>query len=148
MKAAIWIAFLLFAAAMAGLYHYYTNQYKPKQEALAKAQAEATAEMQAAAEAEKAETERRKEQAAAEAANKNPDLPEVTGGGEDIKMNIPKAKVVSTGSQTIKTSIYKKKKEDKPKTPEEIAREKELAQLRLVLRAAQEKANSEKPPYF
>lgn len=135
MKAVLWISFLLFAAFMGGVYYYYDKVYAPKQAQIEAAAEAERAQMQADIEAERARIERRKA-TPPPAPTKKVAATKPTESELDIK--IPKARAVSTLSNSIPDSLVKAK----PKTPEEIKAEAELAKLREHLRAM--KAEGEK----
>ena len=123
---------------MAGIYLYYKKSYLPRQQQIAIE--------------EKAKQDIARKKIQESTPEKKPVEPEVVKAPEikttpdpdkpDVKIEVPKARVITTGNQTIKSSIYKKP--EKEKTPEEIAREKELAAIRKKLRDAQNLANTEK----
>lgn len=139
MKAVLWISFLLFAAAMAGGYYYYDKVYTPKQAKIQAAEEAKRAEMQAQIEAERARlAERRSSQPTATVRPPQPE-PQSEPEEEEVTIEIPKARPISTGGGSIRDSFQK----EEPKTPEEIQRDKELAELRLVLREMQARGERE-----
>lgn len=142
MKAVLWISFLAFAAFMAAMYYYYTKKYVPAQRAIAAEEIARVESMKAEAAAElaaKNAAAARGEPVVSSQTPKPAEPPKSTNSDSDLKISVPTARVITSGSGSIKTSLDKRP--EKPKTPEEIAREKELAALRKLLRAAQAQAN-------
>ena len=113
---------------MAGLYYYYDKVYSPKQAQIQAAEEAKRAEMQAQIEAEKASLA--KKRASQPVATVRPKKVETKKDSADLKIEIPKARPITTAGSSIRDSL----KKEKPKTPEEIQKEKELAELRKVLR--------------
>jgi len=147
MKAAIWIAFLLFCAAIAGGYYYHKNVYvKIAAAEAARQEAERVArqeQLKAELEAEaKAKADRAKAEAAARAAAEKSRPPAAPDGGKAGIRPTPAPRAVNPAS-----SAALNKAETLPGEggkPVDAAREKELSEMRKSLRAAQDQANTEK----
>lgn len=119
----------MFAAFIGGTYYYYVNVYEPKQAMIKAAEQQKADDLQKQLAAEREQLAKKNSASRQELAKPA----KATSKKDDsLTLTIPKARPITNGPK-IKDSL----KKEKPKTPEEIQREKELAEMRKILRAKQ-----------